>query len=132
MCPRWVHCATAGLNEGKKLSRETPSPRFRSRFSRNPAENLASVARQIVMQMALQLSVCFAEAYVTCPAQSSALERNNCVTNLSLLSPCALRIPVLVPDKPYSPEKSKRDMGGAMRTTLMYVMIALILLARSA
>src|SRR5262249_42108526 len=30
--PRLVNCATAGLNEGKKLSGEAPSPGFRSWF----------------------------------------------------------------------------------------------------
>ena len=57
---RLVNSAIAGLNEGKKLSGEAPLPDSDLAFN-GCAKNLASLARQIVMHMALQLSVCFVE-----------------------------------------------------------------------
>src|SRR5437016_1918943 len=43
--PRLVNCATAGLNEGKKLSGEAPSPGFRPWFLLCLAKNLANLSR---------------------------------------------------------------------------------------
>jgi len=61
-----VNCATAGLNEGKKLSGEAPSPGSRPRLLEILRKISQLVKIKIVMQMAesgdaLQFSVCLAE-----------------------------------------------------------------------
>jgi hypothetical protein len=64
--PRLVNRATSGLNEGKKLSAEAPSPGFRRWFLEILQKISPASQDKIVMQMAesghaLQLSVCLAK-----------------------------------------------------------------------
>jgi hypothetical protein len=63
---RLVNCATAGLNEGKKLSGEAPSPGSRPQFLEVLPETPPAWQDKIVMQMAeslvpLQLSLYLVE-----------------------------------------------------------------------